>query len=60
MGREKEMIMFPPEDIGLCNCDNSDDLGMVATTVRTCLRCGQDNCPVYQMLREWCDKIAKG
>ena len=50
---EENAIMFPPQDIGLCGADNSDDLGMIAQTVAVCLRCGQDNCPVYLRLEEF-------
>ena len=57
---EKDIIMFPPEDIGLCNCDNSEDLGMIAQTVVTCLRCEQDNCPVYQIIRKTYDLRDRG
>ena len=55
---EEDAIMFPPQDIGLCGVDNSDDLGMIAGTVAVCLRCGQDNCPIYLMLEEFRKKGA--
>ena len=50
---DEDPITFPPQDIGLCGADNSDDLGMIAETVVVCLRCGQDNCPVYLRLEEF-------
>jgi hypothetical protein len=53
---DEDIILFPPEDIGLCKCDNSEDLGQWASMVSVCLRCEQDNCPVYQDLRKWADK----